>query len=1023
MELELDLEQSIKTRLRRSDLFSQLSDEQFGQLIGQLEPERLALGDLIPTRNQGVDLLVSGKIRLFERLPDGRENNLCTLDTTGECWSDSWLHASGNGILLARASQSSVLLKAELAAFENLAASNKQFKLHFDELKLRWENFCFLRQLAPFASIVSTKLLSLSRYSRRLRVQKDANDLAAVEGLFVLLQGEIECIQKNEQERLLPGQSFVLGNFGSFKADTEMCRVIEDADLIVITREIYSELLDHSPDLAELLAATRDTEFGLNAGLSTAAAAAFQPPPVQSAAANQAFSTETEEENLNPEEGSFASRIGRAWRQYPFIMQQSQMDCGVSCLAMVALYYGKRLDINDLRERADVSVEGTSMLALAETAEHVGFMSRGIRGTYEGLLNARLPLICFYKQNHFVVLYEINKNEARIGDPAEGLLKVSREEFTKNFSKSALELVPTVELKRAPGAKNPLSILLPLLKPYSGPVRDVLIAGIVYQALMIITPFFSQTIIDRVIVHEDISMLNMLLLGMILVSCFQSALTFARGILISTLSSKIDHSLFVQFFKHLLSLPLKYFEQRSSGDILARFNENARITAFLSGNTITVILDSCMAVIYMAVLFYYKWSFGLATLVYVSLLMAAVTAYTPLLRGFSNEIFKKTVANDSCVIETVHGIEKIKSAAAENRTRWKWEILFVDKLSVTFRQQLAYNGYSQVTQLVHLIGRVLLMWLGANLVIEKTFTVGQYMAANMIASMAVDPILRLISLWQQLQSVNISVERLGDVFRALPEQTGQKARMHDLRGFIEFKNVTFRYNEHAQQNTLLNISLRIQPNQMIAIVGRSGCGKTTLARLMQGLYLPSSGSVMIDGVDTSQIELSDLRKKIGVVAQHEFFFSGTVRENLAFYMPDAPLEKIIEVAKIAGIHEKIKTMGSGYDTMLSEGGQNLSGGERQRMAIARALLHDPRILIFDEATAALDSESERHIQLCMDEIRKGRTMVVIAHRLSTIKSADLILVVDQGQIVEAGNHAGLLQKKGLYFHLCSQQSI
>ena len=720
---------------------------------------------------------------------------------------------------------------------------------------------------------------------------------------------------------------------------------------------------------------------------------------------------------------SLLTNLRHVMHQYPSLLQQSQMDCGITCIAMVALYFGKRLDINELRERAGVSIEGTNMLSLAETAEQCGFITRGIRGTYEGLRNAKLPLICFWKHNHFVVLYEINKDYAFIGDPAEGIVKVTREEFTKEFSKSALELIPTVELKRTPGSKSPLAIIFPLLKPYHMQVRDILVAGILFQILMMITPFFTQTIVDRVITHEDISMLNMLLIGMIIITCFQCAITFARGVLISTLSAKIDHALFVQFFRHLFSLPLKFFEQRTTGDILARFNENAKITAFLSGSTITTLLDGAMTVVYLGVLFWYSWLFALGTVVYVGLLAIATAVYTPFLRGYSQELFKKTVANDSIVIESVHGVEKIKAAAAENRTRWKWELVFVDKLAVSFRQQLAYNGYAQVTQMVHLSGRILLMWLGAHLVIQGTFTVGQYMAANMMASMVIEPIMRVISMWQSLQGVNIAVQRLGDVFNAAPEETGTRTRLPKIEGNIELRNVTFRYNEHAPKNTLLNISFAAHLSQMVAIVGRTGCGKTTIARLIQGLYLPSSGSVLIDGVETSQLQLSDLRKNIGVVAQQEFFFSGTVRENLSFYCPDAPLDEIINAARIAGIDEKIRSLGSGYDTMLSEGGQNLSGGERQRLAIARALLHNPRVLIFDEATSALDSESERHVQTCLETLRRGRTMIVIAHRLSTIKSADVILVVDNGQIVEAGNHEALLQKKGLYHSLCSQQSI
>lgn len=1019
MDLDLGIKPDVITRLRGSELCGFLSNDEFAHFLQSGEHIQLGLGDLIPdSAADKLKILASGRIRLLQRFPAGDENNICILDLTGDAWCDFWLPPNGQSSVLARASEQSQVLLFEHSVCNDLAARNAKFAEHFRAVQMQWECFGFLRKLDIFRETPSTKLKAVTRYLNAGNLNFEKSTPETLNGLHIIFQGDAECTTNSGRHTLHSGDYFIAREFGPFKASGSNFRSQTPVQVLSISEEQYDDLLNHSPEIAQAIA----NAIGANSGEgrnfeSNGSEKNFN----NSTRAATSQSTPVFEPEIN--EDPFSARVNRLLQQYPFILQQSQMDCGITCIAMVALFYGKRLDINDLRERAGVSIEGTSFLAMADTAEHLGFMARGISGTYEGLLNAKLPLICFWKNNHFVVLYKINKKEALIADPAEGMRTVSRQEFSECFSRSALELVPTVDLKRAPGAKNPLTILLPLLKPYHCQLRDVLVAGIIYQALMIITPFFSQTIIDRVIVHEDVSMLNMLLVGLIIISCFQAGLTFARGILISTLSTKIDHALFVQFFKHLLSLPFKYFEQRSSGDVLARFNENARITAFLSGSTVTVLLDSVMAVIYLVVLFYYNWSFGLATLVYIALLMVVVSAYTPLLRGYSNEIFKKTVANDSCVIETVHGIEKIKSASVENRTRWKWESLFVDKLSVQFKQQLAYNGYNQVTGLVHLLGRVLLMWLGANLVISKSFTVGQYMAANMIAGMAVDPVLRLISIWQQVQSVNVSVERLGDVFRAAPEQAGQKTRMPDLRGFIEFRNVTFRYNEHAGKNTLLNVSLRMQPNQMIAIVGRAGCGKTTLSRLIQGLYLPTSGNVLIDDVDISQIELSDLRKRIGVVAQQEFFFTGTVRENIAFYAPDAPLDDIIKAAKQAGIHEKIMNMGSGYDTYLSEGGYNLSGGERQRLAIARAILHRPRILIFDEATSALDSESERHIQSSVEEIRKGRTLIVIAHRLSTIKSADMIVVMNQGQIVEMGNHESLLQKKGLYYNLCSQQLI
>ncbi|MBX9877575.1 MAG: peptidase domain-containing ABC transporter [Candidatus Obscuribacterales bacterium] len=1000
------IDAQIESHLRNHELWANLTDAEFQKLAQSLRPEKLELGDTLREKSASeIDILAIGKMRLFKR-SDTQEQTICTLDTIGECFSDSWLKNIDN--VSARASEQSVVLRTEASILEELAQQNQSFAKALTQYRQNVEFLGFLRTHAPFDGIAPNKTKVLTRYLQGLLLTGGVN--VTTKGLHIIKNGSIEFSDISGSQTLHAGDYFITDNFGPFKSTGHDFTVKESAEFIFLSADQYTAVVSHHSDVAEALS---------NFGQSPSATPKIIPSATPTASYRQASQPSAAEEV----EESLPTKLSKLLHQYPVIMQQSQMDCGITCLAMVALFFGKRLDINDLRERAGVSVEGTNLLSLAETAEQFGFMTRGIRGTYEGLLTAKLPLICFWKQNHFVVLYEINKHEARIGDPAEGLLTISREEFTRDFSKSALELVPTVELKRAPGQKNPLTVLWPLAKPYKKQIRDVLLAGIVYQALMIITPFFSQTIIDRVIVHEDISMLNMLLIGMLLVTCFQSALTFARGVLLSTLSTKIDHALFVQFFKHLLSLPLKFFEQRTTGDVLARFNENARITAFLSGSTITVLLDSSMALIYLAVLFYYNWAFGLTTLAYVAVLAFLTFAYTPLLRGYSNELFKKTVANDSCVIETVHGVEKIKSAAAENRTRWKWEIIFVDKLSVSFRQQLAYNGYSVFTQLVHIAGRMLLMWLGAHLVIAKTFTVGQYMAVMMMSAFVIDPIMRVISMWQQLQGVNISLERIGDVFRSQPEQIGTKTRMPDVQGFIEFKNVTFRYNEQASKNVLLNVSYSVKPDQMIAIVGRSGCGKTTIARLIQGLYLPSSGAVLIDGVETTQMELSDLRKRTGVVAQQEYFFTGTVRENIAFYVPDAPLEKIIAASKMAGIHDKIQTMGSGYDTQLSEGGQNLSGGERQRMAIARALLHEPRILILDEATSALDSESEKHIQTCLETIRKGRTMIVIAHRLSTIKSADLILVVDQGQIVEGGKHDELLQKKGLYFQLCSQQSI
>jgi predicted double-glycine peptidase len=707
MKLDTAIDSDIEGRLRTHELWAHLTDDEFSQLAKKLRVEKLELGETLSEKSAlEIDILAFGKVRLLKRF--GQDLTICTSDVVGECWADSWLPSAGG--ITVRASGEAIVLRTDKGVIDELAARNELFANCLEKIKQQLDFLFFLRATPPLDGLAAAKAKVLARY---LSKPSFASDLATLsDGLYIIKRGALEYSDASGSHHLLPGEFYIKGNFGPFKASSLNFQVTQPTEFILLTQSEYAVLLNHHPDIAEELALLKSSAF---AGATKLISGAPQVMPYKT----------TPDEKTSEVEETLSTKVSKFLHQYPVIMQQSQMDCGITCVAMVALYYGKRLDINDLRERAGVTVEGTNLLALAEASEQVGFMSRGIRGTYEGLLTAKLPLICFWKNNHFVVLYEINSKEARIGDPAEGLVTISREQFTKDFSKSALELVPTVELKRAPGQKNPLTVLWPLAKPYGKQIRDVLIAGVVYQALMIITPFFSQTIIDRVIVHEDISMLNMLLVGMLLVTCFQSALTFARGVLISTLSTKIDHALFVQFFKHLLSLPLKFFEQRTTGDVLARFNENARITAFLSSGTITVLLDCSMAFIYLGVLFYYNWAFGLTTIAYVAVLMFLTFAYTPMLRGFSNELFKKTVANDSVVIETVHGVEKIKSAAAENRTRWKWEIIFVDKLSVSFRQQLAYNGYSVFTGLVHLAGRMLLMWLGAHLVIAKTFSVWQ----------------------------------------------------------------------------------------------------------------------------------------------------------------------------------------------------------------------------------------------------------------------------------------------------------
>lgn len=717
--------------------------------------------------------------------------------------------------------------------------------------------------------------------------------------------------------------------------------------------------------------------------------------------------------------------LRRRLHLYPLVLQQSVMDCGVACLSMVSSFYGRKIGMNRLRELAHVTSQGTDLKSMADTAESIGFLARGIKANYDGLKKCKGPLICHWGSNHFVVLFEINNDEALIADPADDLITLSRDRFLQRYSGYALELVPTPRLSITDKGRSSFSRYASLLLSHKRTLIDVGVASLFIQVLMLATPLFTQVIVDKVLIHQSMSMLNILLIGMVLLTLFETAIATLRSYFIAFTAMKLDQSLFVQFYKHVLSLPLSFFEERTQGDIMTRFAENRKIQELLSGSTVTTLVDVFMAIVYLAIIFVYSFWFGLFTAVYILLFALIAVAVAPILRTIRRRSFQKNVASNSYLMETLRAIERIKSAASENRTRWAWEERFVESLDVDFKGTLISRGTQLVSDLVHLSGNILLLWFGAHLVIQGTITIGQLMAMNLMVARITEPILRVVDIWDDLQDLVVALERLNDVLDQRPEEENRETKLvlGEVSGKIRYENVTFRYGGNVSTNALQNVSFTVEPGQLVGIVGRSGCGKSTLLKLMQALHLPTSGRIFVDDHDITNLSLASLRRQIGVVAQHEYLFRGTIRETISYHHPDAPVEDVVKAAKMAGIHDFIVSLPRGYDYELTEGGGNLSGGQRQRLAIARAILHSPKIILFDEATSFLDSESERTIQNSLVNLRKNRTMIVVAHRLSTIRDADLILVMDRGQIVEVGNHSRLIENRGLYFYLSKQQTI
>ncbi|MBU3602151.1 type I secretion system permease/ATPase [Polynucleobacter sp. AM-25C3] len=558
---------------------------------------------------------------------------------------------------------------------------------------------------------------------------------------------------------------------------------------------------------------------------------------------------------------------------------------------------------------------------------------------------------------------------------------------------------------------------IPVIVKYRKLLGEILLISLVLQLIGLVTPMFFQVIMDKVLVNHAMKTLNVIAIGLVCATLFESVLTGIRTWVFAHTSSKIDVELGAKLFRHLLGLPIAYFQSRRVGDSVARIRELESIRSFLTGNSMTLVLDILFSFIFLAVMLWYSAQLTLIVVCSIPLYVILSVVFTPIIRKRLDDKFNKTAENQSFLVETISGIDTVKALAVEPRWTQKWDKQLASYvlagLSVTNISNIASSGVTLISKLV----TALIMWIGATLVIDGQLTVGELIAFNMLAGQVSNPILRLAQLWNDFQQVGISMSRLGDILNTRTEIEGQKTRLPRLQGAITFEDVSFRYRPDAS-DVLRQITLSINPGDVIGIVGRSGSGKSTLTKLVQRLYVPDRGKVLVDGQDIAIIDTTSLRQQIGVVLQENMLFNRSVRDNIALTNPALPIENIIAAAKLAGAHEFICELPEGYDSMVGEHGTGLSGGQRQRVAIARALISNPRVLIFDEATSALDYESEKIIQDNMRDICKGRTVLIIAHRLSAVRDAHRIVVMDKGQIVEVGSHEQLLQNpQGIYAHL------
>jgi ATP-binding cassette subfamily B protein len=1023
--------------LEQSPLFSLLEPAIVERLLDHFEMRSYELGETIITKGDAADsiyVIYSGKARVVGSTPDGGEVTLATL-TRGAFFGERALLADETRGATIRAATEVVAARLAKADFRAVAAANGNLEQYLKDYTAQQALFNLLRQFTIFSALSAKEVRAW--LDRLQHEELTAGAYVFREGdvgdrFYIVVSGKADVIRVEANEErvvntLREGQFFGELALLSNKPRRASIRAREDLHLVSLSKDHFNQLVNASPKLREMIFNVVAL-YNLDKGVEDLG---FSVPTHGDVAPAQA-PTEKPVAPAEPAGPEAPYRPRRPWRRrlfglvarrarYPFIEQYDQTDCGAASMAMILKFYGKKVSVTRLRDMANVSTEGATMMSVALAAESLGFNTRAIRASYDALLKVRLPAIVHWDGYHYIVLWELTARRAVVGDPGRGLVTYTRKEFSERWTGFALLFEPTPRLESVQQAKTSLSRFVGYVKPQIPLLVEILACSLLVSLFGLAPPIFTQVIVDNVVVHHNVALLNTVLIGMLCITVLTILAGTLRTYLTVHLSNKMRMMMLGDFYRQVLSLPMKYFEVRKVGDILSRFEENEKIKELMTGTTLSLFLDVVMLIVYMAVIFAYSSQLGLLVLLFLPFFAAITIGFTPAYQRTSRLGFEKEAATQSHMVESITGVKTLKSSTAELWNRWKYEGFLAGTLKAGFRFAKLDMTAESGAHFLQTLSTVVFLYFGANQVIKGELSIGQLMAFMGLVGHVIDPVQKLVGQWNEIQEALIAVERLNDVFDVPPEEKlGDESlvQMPPIRGHVKFENVSFAY-ARSEKMILRNVTFEARPGQAIAIIGRSGSGKTTLMNLLMRFYEPTEGRITIDGIDIRNVTVGSLRRQIGMVLQENYLFSGTIRENITLGAPDKPFTAVVEAATLAAAHDFISELPMAYKSDVGERGSSLSGGQRQRIAIARALLRDPRILIFDEATSALDNESEKAIQKSLGAITRDRTTFAIAHRLSTIQNSDLIIVLDQGVVVETGTHHELMDRRGLYYYLNS----
>jgi ATP-binding cassette subfamily B protein len=1017
-------------------------------VVDSFVPAAFPFGGVIVQEGDEADalyVLVSGRARVVKLAEGGEEVPLNTL-RPGDSFGEIGLLEQATRTATVRASSDVEVFRLDRSVFTALVENHPEIR-HYFELQVQHRTLHnFLRQYSPFGGLPIDALRKMLADLKPVSVE--AGEMVIRQGdppgpMYVVEEGRLRAFVEEDGSRryvnyLRKGDYF--GELSLFKGAPRAASVqaVSPCTLLLLTPETFQSLINTVPGFKEKIEEriaqydyrrTAHVPLDFAEELLPAEVRVHEkvgPDQVDQAAEEE----EAEAEAATPPPGPFATLQGlfvkkaRRIRRFPHVFQVDEMDCGAAALAMVCRHFGRNVSIARIRQLCHTSTDGTSLRGLCAAAEELGLAARSVKASRQNLSEMPLPAIAHWEGNHWLILYDVDATHVRVADPAIGLRRLPRPEFETKWTGYAALFDYTAAFARAPEARPSVAWLWEFARPYRGILGKALGLAALVSALQMVLPVFTQVIVDKVLVEQDVGLLRTLMIAMLGVLGLMVASMVLQRYLLSFVAVRVDAATLDFLTRRLLTLPMTYFSARRTGDIQRRLAGTRQVREFLVQHGVAGLTAAVQLLAALVLMFVYSpllaGVFLLTAPLYALLMFFSARWLRPIFHSLE-ESFGKYFSHQ---IDAIKGIETVKALGAEGAFRQTMLNEFHGVARRQFRADFTVMTYEGAIQTVTFLSLALFLWVGAYQVMGGALTIGGLVAFNSLVALANAPIGTLLSVWDNAQMASVLINRMNDVFEQEPEQGADHSRLRPVRsleGHVRFQNVSFRYGGADAPLILEEITFEVPPGKRVAIVGRSGSGKTTLIKCLAGLLEPTEGTIFYDGVDLKTLSYRDLRRQIGFVLQENHLFDETIARNIAIGDDEPDTDRVLWAARVANAHEFVDRLPLGYDTRVGETGVAISGGQRQRVAIARALYHRPPVLIFDEATSSLDTESERAIKENLDQLLAGRTSFVIAHRLSTIRDADVILVLEKGRIVEHGTHEDLMKRQGLYYYLCSQQ--